>query len=115
MTSRLLSMRRRDPRPRIIRVFHGFMSIMALVIAGFVGLTVIAAVRRTVTARGPALQRSLMLAITLIVGGGMLVSSRAIWLSARPSADSTMRPLRRIYFVLWVAGVCLMGGLLLLL
>ena len=101
----------RDSTPLLIRIFYRVMSTMAIAGAVFSAVFIMAALRGAVRAGGPIVIKVMAFALCFISGGAMLVASRALWLSARPHADVTMRRWRRIYFMLWSAGAGIMAAL----
>ena len=101
----------RDSTPLLIRNFYRIMSTMAMAGAVFNAVFIMAALRGAVRAGGPIVIKVMAVTLCFISGGAMLVASRGFWLSARPYADATMRRWRRIYFLLWSAGVGIMAAL----
>jgi hypothetical protein len=101
----------RDPTPLLIRIWYRATSAMAIASAVFTVVFIMAALRGAAGADGPIVIKVMAFALCFISGGAMLVASRALWLSARPHADVTMRRWRRIYFLLWSAGAAVMAAL----
>ncbi len=104
-----------DSPPLFVRAFNAFMSSLALVAGGGAVIVLAFGLAHVVSARGAIVVKALFAAILLTMTAAILVAARGIWLGARPHADATTKRLRKLYLVLWLAGVGLMGTYWLLL